>query len=70
MDLFAAAATRFTNVATSFLRSGSLISEAALLGSTHWTVRCSNSGQTSLCLLNQQWKDSDLADRLYARLVE
>jgi hypothetical protein len=68
MDLFAAAAARFTNVATSFLRSGSLISEAALLGPTHWTILCSDS---DLALpLHEQWEDSDLASRLHARFVE
>ena len=49
--LLAAAATRLAKAATSFLSSGSLISETALLGSTHWTSRWSNSGHVSLCLL-------------------
>jgi hypothetical protein len=54
--LLAAAAARFANIATSFLSSGSLIIETALPGSTHWTNRCSNSGQVSLCLLTSKGK--------------
>jgi hypothetical protein len=40
--LLAAAATRFANVVTSFLSSGSLMSETAFPGSTHCVKRCSN----------------------------
>jgi hypothetical protein len=47
--LLAAAAARLANEATIFLRPGSLIMAIALLGSTHCVVRCSDSGQTSLC---------------------
>jgi hypothetical protein len=50
------AATLLANVATSFLSFGSLINETALLGSTHWTNRCSSSGQVSLCLVTSNGK--------------
>jgi hypothetical protein len=54
--LLAAAATRFAKVAIILLSSGSLTNETALLGSTHWTNRCSNSGQASLCLFTSNGK--------------
>jgi len=54
--LLAAAAMRFANVATSFLRPSSVTSETALLGSTHWIVRCPDSGQTSLCRVTSKGK--------------
>jgi hypothetical protein len=54
--LLPAAATRFANVATIFLSSGSLTNETALLGSTHWTNRCSNSGQALLCVFTSNGK--------------
>ncbi len=54
--LLAAAATRFANAVTSFLSCRSLISETAFAGSTHWTSRCSSSGQDSLCLFTSNGK--------------
>ena len=68
--LLAAAATRFANAATIFLSSGSLINETALLGSTHWTSRCSNSGQDLALSFHEQRKDFDLATHLDAVLVK
>jgi hypothetical protein len=54
--LLAAAATRFANVVTSFLSSGSLMSETAFPGSTHCVKRCSNSGHVSVCLFTNNGK--------------
>ena len=56
LDFLAAAATCFANAATSFLSCRSLISETAFAGSTHWTSRCSSSGQDSLCLFTSNGK--------------
>ena len=69
-DLLAAAAMRFANAATSFLRPGSLMSEAALPGSTHWIVRCSDSGQTSLCRVASKGKTSHFANHPDSRFVD
>jgi hypothetical protein len=56
LDFLVAAVIRFANAETSFFSCRSLISETAFAGSTHWTSRCSSSGQDSLCLFTSNGK--------------